>query len=161
VGKFASRTLYLQLVVVGGLIPWTASADGSKRPITGASDKNHVWQAYAGVARGPFAIVGGTATPQQSDATLKASYEASPAAGRLKLEAPYPVVVRSDDVPGLRPGLKVLILGLCRDSAATKPILRGTKGKRGEAHANTIYARAVNNPDEKLLPPQCPVLAKP
>jgi hypothetical protein len=92
---------------------------------------------------------------------LSIAFAASPAAGRLQLAGPYPLVVRSDDVAGLRPGLKALILGRCPNRTATKPVLRALQGKGGSARASTVYARAISNPDDKLLPPKCPVPVKP
>ncbi len=91
------------------------------------------------VAPGVDAIIwGGGTTAADGEKWLKRwNDEAASTSKLLTLASGYPQVVKSDDVPGLKPGFVVVLLGTCQgaDARYTVGLLKGV--------AERVYARRI------------------
>jgi hypothetical protein len=83
-------------------------------------------------------IWGGGTSPEAQAAELNAWQQVAAAAkDLLVLPAGYPKLVRSEAVPGLKPGFHLVLLGLCAEADAQTPffVLKGVR--------ESVYSRAV------------------
>ena len=68
------------------------------------------------------------------------------AVGGVRTAAGYPRVMKSDEIPGLKPGKLVTVVGFCTDRKAAQRTVNGLKGKL------SVYIRTV----EGEWPGACP-----
>jgi len=90
-------------------------------------------------------------TPEAAAAQLAKAQPALKATGLVLAEG-WPRVIDSADFNGLKPGFRVILIGLCPSSETTRVLMRAKSAQR------LSYVRKVSLTDAQAAEAQCPVL---